>query len=170
MNLILTPDEFKSYKDVGKKIDVDKINDCIMMAQNVDLYDILNDFIFDVIDNKDSAEYQDLLSGSAFTIDGKNYYQVGLKRLLADFTYSRFLYAINVNLTPYGAVSKVNENSTPVDRNILKDLAKQIVVDADIKFGLIDKYLKQNSSVFTRYKTGNNPSINTSTQRFSIIK
>ncbi|WP_067151048.1 DUF6712 family protein [Pseudotamlana agarivorans] len=170
MNNIITANEFATYRDVGKKIDTDKINECIKLAQSVDLYDVLNDFYFDLIENLNNQDYQDLLSGSTFTCNGSNYYQEGIKSLLSDYTYSRYVYSVNTNLTPFGAVTKFSQDSTPVDRNLLKDISKQTVIDASIKFEMIDKYLKSKSSLFPRYSSGNNPNINTNSQRFTVIK
>ncbi|MFI8379615.1 hypothetical protein [Leeuwenhoekiella sp. NPDC079379] len=169
-NQLITVQEFASFRDIGKKLDEAKINECIKQAQSTDLFDVLNDFFFDLVENKDSIQYQDLLSGSTFSVNNQSFSQAGIKSLLADYTYNRYMYSINTNFTPFGATQKYGQDSQPVDRNLLKDIAKQTQVDADIKFKMIDKYLKSNSSIFTRYQTGNNPDINTGSVRYSIIK
>lgn len=170
MNNLITPEEFASYRDIGKKLGSDKIKECINQAQNVDLFDVLDSFLFDLIENKDEANYQDLLNGSTFISNGRRYIHQGVKSLLADLTYSRYMYAVNVNMTSFGAVQKFGQDSSPVDRNLLKDIAKQTQVDASIKMQMIDKYLKENKTTFPTYQTGNNPNINTNSQRFSVIK
>jgi len=169
-NNLITAEEFATYRDIGKKLDNDKINECIRLAQTVDLYDVLNEFYFDLIENKDDETYQDLLDGSTFTSKGRNYFHSGIKSLLADLTFGRYMYSINVNMTPFGATQKFGQDSSPVDRNLLKDMAKQTQIDASIKFQMIDKYLKENKILFTRYSSGDNPNINTNSQRFSVIK
>ncbi|MBP0904849.1 hypothetical protein ACFSKN_04720 [Mariniflexile gromovii] len=170
MSNIITAQEFATYRDVGKKLDTNKIDECIKQAQTIDLYDVLNDFYFDLIENIDNEEYADLLSGSTFTVKGQSYIQAGLNSLLADYTYNRYMYSVNTNLTPFGAVTKLSNDSQPIDRNLLKDISKQTQIDASIKFQMIDKYLKNNSSRFPRYSTGNNENINTGSQRFTVIK
>ncbi|KQC33405.1 hypothetical protein AAU57_08820 [Nonlabens sp. YIK11] len=169
-NNLITADEFASYRDIAKKPDKKKIDECITQAQTVDLYDVLNEFYFDLIENKDEESYQDLLNGSTFISNGRNYYHSGIKSLLADLTYGRYMYSVNVNMTPFGATQKLSQDSSPVDRNLLKDMAKQTQIDAAIKFQMIDKYLKENKILFPRYSSGDNPNINTHSQRFSVIK
>lgn len=170
MNNIITPEEFATFKNISKKLDEDKINECIKLAQSVDLYDVLGEFYFDLITDLNAPQYADLLTGSTFTLNNKKYVQDGLKSLLSDFTYARYTYLINVNYTPFGLQSKYTDDSNQVDRNLIKDIVKQTQIDANIKFKFIDKYIRANSSIFTRYINNNNPDINTFGQRFTIIK
>jgi|GEM_PF-3212570 len=170
MNLILTPEQFATYRDVGSKLDKDKINECIKLSQNIDLYDVLGDFLFEVIENSEETDFNDLMSGSTFTIDNQDYHQEGIRSVLSDLVYSRYVYLVNTNFTPFGATQKFGQDSSPVDRNLLKDISKQAQIDASIKFQMVDKFLKSNRTQFPRYKQGNNPNINTNSQRFSVIK
>jgi len=167
---LITPTQFSEFRNISKKIDNSKVNESISLAQKVDLYDILNDFLFDVVENKDDVSYADLLSGSTFTINGENYIQEGLNSLLADLTYARYMYIINTNQTPFGLQSKYTDDSQPVDRNFIKDIVKQTQQDASVKFKMIDKYLCNNASTFSRYNKGNNSSINTFSQNYTVIK
>lgn len=174
MQRLITAQDFGKFKDVGKKLDTQKINECITEAQMVDLFDYLDEFLFDVVENREDPTYADLMNGSSFVVDGLNYSHIGLKAFLADLTYPRFIYKVNVNLTPFGAVQKLSQDSSPVDRNVLKDIAKQTQIDADIKFKAIRKYLEINKSLFPRYNSGscsggNNPNIHTFSQRFSKL-
>ncbi|WP_048331007.1 DUF6712 family protein [Bizionia psychrotolerans] len=170
MNNLITAQEFAAFRNISKKIDTSKVDESISLAQSVDLMDILGDFLFDVIENKDDVGYTDLMSGSTFTINNQNYIQAGLKSLIADLTYARYMYIINTNITPFGAQSKFTDDSQPVDRNFLKDITKQTQIDASIKFKMIDKYLRANSTTFTRYNKGNDSSINTFSQNYTVIK
>lgn len=170
MSNIITPQEFASFRNVSKKLDEGKINECIELGQSIDLYDVLNDFYFDLFENLDSEDYQDLLSGSTFTINNQKYKHAGIKSLLADYAYSRYLYLINTNHTPFGYQQKYTDDSQPVDRNFIKDLVKQNQIDTSIKFKMIDKYLVTNKAKFPRYKNHNNPNINTFGQKYTVIK
>lgn len=166
---LLTATEFSDLKNISKKIDVSRINEAIDLSQSIDLYDFLGDFLFDVVENRDEASYQDLLNGSSFTISGKTYTHAGIKSLLADLVYSRYLYTSNINDTPFGLVNKLSNDSTPIDRNLIRDLVKRVQMDASIKFSIIDKYINQNITSFDRYSTGNNPNFNVFSQRITII-
>ena len=165
----ITTTEFKTFRDIGKKIDIDKASEAIKLAQGVDLYDVLGNFLFNVLDNLESASYADLMTGSTFTYNDTTYQHDGLKSLLADYAYARYVASINVNFTPFGAVKKISQDSEPVDRNTIRDTVKLTQQDASIKFSFINKYLLSDTITFADYCTGNNPDINTFGQRFSII-
>ncbi|WP_431137473.1 hypothetical protein [Psychroserpens mesophilus] len=167
---LLSVGEFSTFKNISKKNDKDKIEQCIKLAQSVDLVDVLGDFYFDLINNINTSSYSDLINGSSFTIDGDDYTQAGIKSYLADLTYARYLYEINTNQTPFGLQQKFTNDSQPVDRNFIRDLVKQSQQDASIKFNMIDKYLQENNTTFSRYCKGNNPNINTFGQKFTVIK
>lgn len=174
MQRLITAQEFGQYKDVGKKLDTQKINECITEAQMVDLFDYLDEFLFDVVENREDSTYADLMNGSSFVVSGKPYSHIGLKALLADLTYPRYLYKVNIQLTPFGAVNKLSQDSQPADRNVLKDIAKQTQMDADTKFKFIRLYLQENKTLFPRYNSnacgsGNNPNIHTHSVRFSKL-
>lgn len=170
---IITADEFKTYRDVGNKVDTDKIEDIIRITQSTDLFKLLGNFLFDVLNNLVEPTYEDLLEGSEFTDEnGNTLIQEGLKRLVSDLAYARYLYLVNVNFTPFGATVKTSDSSEPVERNILRDISKQTQIDANIKWELIKSYLDSNKDTFPVWKTycdgkGYNSS---NSQRFSIIK
>ena len=166
---LITVKEFTEFKNVGRKIDEPKIRECIELAQSVDMFDNLDEFYFDVLENKTSAAYRDLMVGSSFTVNGERFRHEGLKSLIADYTYARYLYIINANLTPFGATTKLTQDSKPLDRNILRDMVKQSQVDASVKFRMIDKYLRENEGTFPRYCKKNNSFINTYSQKFSTL-
>ena len=156
---IINIEDIKAVKDIGKKPDIDKINPIIQQAHD-DLREYLGvNFYFDVIANVDNPVYQDLLSGSSFTITGQSpvitYYQEGLKAMLIDLFMARFLGVIDVNITPFGATVKTDQNSEPADRARLKDLAKSQVQMAGAKWEIIDMYLKEKYQIFKIYNTCN---------------
>lgn len=172
MQLLITPEDFATYRDVGKKIDSRKVNEVIREAQHVDLFDYIGEFLYDVVDNREAPEYQDLLNGSEYQHGGKMYSHIGLKQFLADLTYPRYLYIVNVNMTAFGAQQKYTQDSGAVDRNVLKDIARQAQIDADIKFKSISKYITANLDVFSRYKSsscGGNNINNFTQQKFSKL-
>ena len=92
------------------------------------------------------------MDGSVFTYCDEEFEHDGIRALLADFTYARYVYMANVNLTAFGIGSKFTEDSEGVDRNVIKDLAKQAQIDANIKFKTIRKYILSNpDGLFDRY-------------------
>lgn len=169
MDLLITPVEFAAFRDISKKIDDDKTNEAISLAQQSDLIDILGDFYFDVLKNATETAWLPLMDGSEFTYCDKEYEHVGIKALLADYTYARFIYMANVNLTPFGAQSKFTNDSEGIDRLVIKDLSKQAQVDAGIKFKYIRYYLLSDPELFSRYCESQRTDTPFNGQKFSIL-
>lgn len=151
MDNIITVEEFIAFRNVSKKVDAEKINECISLAQKSDLNNILGDFFFDVYKNRNNPDYEGLLNGLEFEYCDEVFIHDGVKSLLADYTYSRFMYMINVNMTPFGAVAKETQDSKAIDRNHIKDLSKQAQIDASNKFNIIQKYILSKPELFSRY-------------------
>lgn len=147
MSNIINPLEFSNLKAISKKYDSDKVKQSITQA-HLDLRGVLGDaFYFDVIKNQ--AIYGELLDGVEFIEGDFTFVHDGLKSLVADYTYSRYLYEMNINLTPFGIVGKNTNDSTPVDRATIKDLVKQSNQDASKKWSMIEAYLDINKDTYT---------------------
>lgn len=151
MNNLISVDEFVSYRQISKKVNEDKVNECISLAQQGDFANSLGDLYFDVLKNKDEASYVLLMDGGDFKVDGGDFAHSGLKRYLADLAYSRFVYVINANFTPFGMQMKNSENSQGVDRNFIRDQSKQAQIDASSKFKFIQKYIESERVLFKRF-------------------
>lgn len=169
MNNILKPEEIKNYRDLGKKLDLDKVNEVLRLAQNIDLRKKLGHFIYQTLENIDNPVFADLLIGCSFEYQGDTYYHEGIKSILADYFYARFLYKININITHYGATHKKSNDSEPVDRKVLQDEAKQAQIDANDKFELVDLYLKSKSDIFPSYSNSGSTPVTTNSIRFYTI-
>lgn len=148
---LITSTEFAQFRNISQKLDTGKIDEAISLAQQSDLVEILGDFYFDVVKNANELAYAELMDGSEFTYEGDEYEHAGIKKLLADYTYARFVYMGNVNLTPFGIQKKFTQDSEGVDRNLIKDLAKQAQVDAGNKFRFIEYYILSDPTTFERY-------------------
>jgi len=151
---LITVTEFTNFRNISKKVDESKVNEAIALAQKSDLFDALGDFYFDLIKNNAESSYYDLMNGCEFNYEGELYIHDGIKAFLADLAYARYIYMVNVNLTPFGAQQKFTQDSTGVDRNVIKDLSKQAQIDGNIKFKIIQKYLLSKPNTFSRYCKG----------------
>ncbi len=160
---LITIEDIQTLKDIGKKNEAtsaklaDKANPVITQAHD-DLREYLGvNFYFDVLANQDNPDYQDLLSGSTFTIAGQSpvitYYQTGLKAMLIDLFMARYLPQINTNITPFGVTVKQSQDSEPTDRAILQDRAKEQTQMAGSKWELIKMYLTEKYTQFPAYNT-----------------
>ncbi|MGQ2984860.1 DUF6712 family protein [Flavobacterium sp.] len=160
MQYLINIEDIKLVKDLGKKVDENKINPIIAQAHD-DIREYLGiNFYFDVVANKDSENYQDLLSGSSFSITGQypqiTYYQEGLKAMLIDLFMSRYIPQININFTPFGATVKTDQGSEPASDSALRDRAKEQSQMAGSKWELIKMYLTEKTSQFPAYNTCSN--------------
>ena len=169
MTYIITPVEFASFRDISGKLDEGKINEAIGLAQQSDLVQILGDFYFDVVKNQALAAWLPLMNGSTFTYCDDEFEHAGIKKLLSDYTYSRFVYMVNVNATPFGFQKKFTQDSEGIDRNTIKDLSKQAQVDAGIKFKFIEYYILSEPDLFSRYCKNKNQGTSFFSQRFSKL-
>lgn len=157
MDRLITYTEFAAYRNISQKLDTGKINEAIDLAQQSDLINILGEFYFDVIKNKDESTYADLLNGCEFEYEGEDFEHVGIKKMLADYAYARYIYIKPVNDTSFGFQFKETQDGTNVDRNYLKDMQKQAQIDAGIKFKYIEKYILSEPDLFSRYCESNKP-------------
>lgn len=151
MSNLITEAEFVTFRSISKKVDSDKLNEAIALAQASEFKTALGGFYFDVIKNSEQEPFTSLLSGSEFTYEGEFYIHDGLKAFLADLAYSRYIYMINVNLTPFGAQQKFTSDSSGIDRNTIKDLSKQAQIDANVKFDIVQKFILSKPNEFSRY-------------------
>ena len=166
MDKLITPQEFTTFRNVGNKFDPKKIGEAIEQAQS-DLREIMgNPFFFDVMKNHTSPEYTDLMAGSEYTEGTYLMMHNGIKSLLADLTYARYIYEINTTLTPFGAVTKTHGDSAPVSHSMIKDLVKQTRIDSDKNWQLIEGYLEVNKDTFPVWASQN--SCNTSNNNGSF--
>lgn len=169
MAYIITPAEFAEYRDISVKLDEAKINESISLAQQSDLIEILGDFYFDVVKNQAETAWLPLMNGSTFEYCEEEFVHVGIKKLLGDYTYARFVYMVNINPTAFGFQSKFTQDSEGIDRNTIKDLAKQAQVDAGIKFKFIEKYILSEPELFERYCKSVSQGTSFFTQKFSKL-
>ena len=166
---LITATEFATYRNISIKIDTAKVDESISLAQQSDLVEILGDFYFDVLKNANEAEWQDLMNGSSFIYCDADFEHAGIKRLLADYAHSRYVYTKNVNDTAFGFMTKETQDGSPVERNTLKDLAKQSQIDAGVKFKFIEKYIMSKPDLFSRYCKNQNQNTAFNIQRFSKL-
>lgn len=170
---LITNTEFKALRDIGNKVNEQLLTECIALSEKNELLDILGNFYFDVLENKDNTgdKWEELMIGSTFT-DSNNdtFTHEGVKALLADLAYSRYVNRVNADFTPFGLVHKEGQDSRVTDRNYIKDLAHQARKDADAKMRIIHRFLRENDTLFDRYfEEDNDVSIGQGRRRWSRL-
>ena len=170
MSNLITAAEFAANRKISQKYNQQKADEAITLAQESDLQNFLGDFYFDLLQDFQEVSFTDLMNGATFQYEDETFIHLGIKKMLSDLTFARYIYSINVNLTSFGAGSKDTQDSTPIDRNTTKDLSKQAQQDADIKFRTIKKYLLSNpNNIFDRYCDSQNNNTGSFAQRISRL-
>lgn len=168
---LITNTELKALRDIGNKIDTDKADEAIQLAQETDLYNLLGDFYFDVVANAaEVGNWAALMDGSDFTVDSETYTHRGIKALLGDLAYARYIKKINANITPFGMTVKSTPDSQPVNEETQKQAALDAKRDAGVKLRLILQFMDTEKTTFSRYYSQDvNTDIIHDKQKWSII-
>jgi hypothetical protein len=113
MALLIDKTNIQEYKPISKNINDSRINTFIQEAQLFDLRPFLGSALYkDFIDNVADANYQTLLNGGPYTIDGETIDFIGVKAMLVYFSYSRIMYGQSINVTRYGITKKETDQSS----------------------------------------------------------
>lgn len=142
MILLINKTDIQSLKDISNHTRLERINEYINDAQLMDLCPLLgNDLYFDLLNNYTNTNYQELLNGASFDVNGCTWTHGGLKQVLVEFTWGRYTnFGVN-NDTAFGNVIKTNEFSTPSSNEDRRDIWKQSQQKANAYFDVIRKYL-----------------------------
>lgn len=121
MQLVITRDDIAKYRQIAKSPNNDKLNECILEAQLLDLKPLIGEKLFDNILTR-PEDHSELLNGGIYTHDGIEYSNYGLKMVLAYLAYARYVMFSNVTDTPYAIVEKRNAESQPVVQETKKSV------------------------------------------------
>lgn len=148
---LITANDIRAVRDLSNQIKDSKINPIISDAEISDLRPLLGHaFFYDI--KKTPANYTDLLNGSEYIVNETTFYQFGVKRLLCELAYVRYMFDSSDISTPFGVVNKDFENGTKISREREKELSnlrKKTTNDfwIDIKY-----YLENNKDLYALYK------------------
>lgn len=130
MNLIINKADIQDYKVISKALSIDKTDEYIREAQEIDLMELVPRlFYFDLVNKFQEPKYQKLIHGDTYTVDGVEIQFSGLKPVLAYFAYSRLAIRGDVTSTPFGFEQKRNEWGDRVsgsEKRDMRDEARQI--------------------------------------------
>lgn len=119
---IITREEVQKYKQISSSNKNDKFNQIILEAQIQDVRTLLGERLFNAVlkDVQDTGDtngtiYTDLLNGGEYLSNDVTYYHAGIKAVLANYVYGRYIMWGDVVDNPFGATIKLNNNSKPVD-------------------------------------------------------
>lgn len=128
MKLLINVDDIAIYRPLSKEIPIERITPYILEAQRIDLKDVLGPTVYyDFLEKFDSSldpmytKYQELLKGKVYNNSaGQPQYFDGLIPCLVYYSLARFYENNQINASKFGLVTKVDENSSPVTPEVLR--------------------------------------------------
>jgi len=169
--VIITLQDIKQLRPTAE-LDGERWEPFALEAQDQDLRPILGDGLFYDFMTKwyntgDAmySNYQNLLNGTNYTYNGQTIYFDGLKPMMVYYTLARFVQNNPVNITRYGVVTKLVNQSQPVDAQVLRQVVNELKSSAQTYKNQVDLFLNQNQTTYPLY-IGSNSNINTSFKMF----
>lgn len=163
-----------TYTDIAlvrplAQIDVERIDPYIAEAQR---YDIMPSVGLETLElclavSPDAAHVV-LRDGAVYTApDGAKYECEGLKKALSYYAYKRLVLNNSANVTAFGVVSKLSDNSQPLANSDLRRIANEAEACGKAALTSCIDYMSRNSTLFIEVKKTYKPRQNG--LRFKII-
>lgn len=127
--LLIDREDLQRYKQISPSNNNDKLNQTIIETQLEELKPLLGEKLFNAVlsdvrtsGSTDGSTYTNLLNGGNYTYNGNEYYNPGIKVVLANYVYGAYIMWGDVIDNPFGATRKLNNNSEPIDMATKKSL------------------------------------------------
>lgn len=151
---LINKGNFAAYKTISKGVDLERIEQFILEAQDQDLKSIMcRPFFFDVLKNYQVDKYQKLIHGEEYTDANENVIQFqGLKPVLVHFAHALYVMRGDIQDTATIMGRKKNEFSdglTPVERRDIYTRSRQVAMTY---WNEVLYYLKKKENDFLVWK------------------
>lgn len=151
MALLVSKTEIAAKRPISKSVADAKINPFIEDAQQLDLLPLLGEkLFFDLF--KNPSVYTDLMAEKEYVYDDNTITSPGLKTVLIDFAYARYVMHGSQTDTPFGLVQKDYEGSTPVSRTDKKEGYKFHQQTAMQYWAQVELYLLRNRDTYPLFR------------------
>ncbi len=155
MVLLINRTDIADYRQISDTVKDKVLNSFINDAQFVDVQKLLGrDFYNDLIRNFTDTNYQTLLNSGEYTFQTVTYTNVGLKAVIALYTYSRYVLEGSQIDTAFSFVEKLNPDSQPVSMESKKTRAKSNQQTAFNYWENVIDFLDRNSSDYPLWVSG----------------
>lgn len=125
--MIITVEDIRKVRHIAHNIDNGRVDMYIREAEVLDVVPAISAELYKVLDaGEDLTAEQEMMLNGGYYDDGcsKRKFE-GLKVATAYLAYARFMRNNQVNVTPYGVVAKIGEESTPSERSIVVAQAQE---------------------------------------------
>ena len=120
----------------------------------MDLQPLLGELLYnDLVTNVLSAKYQDLMNGKTYVYNGNSYTFIGLKAVLGNFAYARYVIFSSYTDTPFGLVTKNSQDSQSVGESSKRAMSKSAEQTAYSHFNPIRDFLNRNTTIYPLWKS-----------------
>jgi hypothetical protein len=154
-NLIINKVDIAEYKQVSRALSVEKSDEYIREAQEIDLRAILPaKFYADLVVNFQQAKYQTLIHGTTYVVDGITYEFAGLKAFMAYMAYARLVLTVDVVNTPFGLNRKLSQDSEPISHVQKRDIRDESRQTAMVYWDQVKAYIEANKETYPLYFEG----------------
>ena len=167
--------DFEAHVQIAEHMEFDRFMEThILNAQLYDLRPVLGDPLYvDMVKNRASAPYDDLIAGGEYAYQGYTYFFQGIKKVMVHFAYARYAMRNGVQDTASGLVKKKTDWSEPLD---MKEATKEAEYHKNLAVAAMNdvvKYIERNISLFPLYAThakcDSRNSVNRSTIRITPV-
>ncbi len=170
MELLIDKQTVSKYLNVAIGCSDKDFNRYIEEAQEFDLRPLIcEDFFNSLLINHATPAWHELLEESKYEYQGKHYQHSGLKKVLAYFSYSRYILKHNITDSSHNFVIKKTPHAEPLSLEERRDFYYRYQADANTLFDNVKTFLGRKQSVYGNYsrstKTGT-----ASNQNFRVIQ
>lgn len=132
-----------THRQISVNTQDSDINQHIEDAERMDLRPLLGEEFYQAVSTNNNGDYDDLLNGVSYQYDSKNYHQPGLKRVLEDYAYARYMLFGSQKDTSFGFVEKSTQDSTHIDWQQKKTRSQHIKDSAFQLWKDVERYLNR---------------------------
>ena len=158
MTVLLTLQDFIEYRGMTANINFDKeLKQHVLDAQEFELRIFMGEsFYLALEDDFNQAPslptYTDLFDSVKYTYNNEEYENPGIKRLLVQYAYSRYVAESGSTSTAYGLMQKNHNHSTPTDAKVTGRISAKARSGATSYEDRIKLYLDRNSGDYPLWK------------------
>ncbi len=156
MILLTTKTNVSKSLHVAIGVSETDFNKYIQEAQEFDLKELVcEDFYSDLIYKKDKPEWTKIINGGDYEHNGRKYTFSGIAKVLAYFTYARFILKSNISSNSHGFTIKTTPHSTPLPLEERRNFYHTYRKDANTIFEDVKKFIERNISDYPSWNCGN---------------
>lgn len=151
--ILLTAEELRSIIDVSlSSKDLTVVDRAIRDAQNADLAPLLGfNFYSSIIQDPSTPAMVALLDGGTYEFIGRQFFNPGIKVVLANYAYPRYVMANAQKDTPFGMVQKQMQESEAISTARLKEIGKEHKQVAYQYWAQVQLFLDRNTETYEHW-------------------